>query len=277
MRIFQEGGLTFAESDNELSYVKICLHGAHVMSFVPKNGGEVLFMSSRRILAEGTAIRGGIPVCWPYFGANKEDKTLPAHGPARISQWVLTGAEKLPGGAEKFTFEFSCNQLAVRYAVTAGRTLDLELTTVNNSGEQRRVEEALHSYFAVGDIAQTEVRGLDGALYDDKLSGETVRQQGGIFFDAETDRIYRSAASCHILDGAGKRRITVEKWNSRSTVVWNPWVRKSLTFRDFAPEEYKRMVCVESGNIGENAVLLSPGESSSMKVRIFAETPEKTE
>jgi glucose-6-phosphate 1-epimerase len=146
------------------------------------------------------------------------------------------------------------------------------LLEVENTGESEMTfEEALHSYFAVEDVREVLVRGLENTGYRDKVDGLASKMQGAepLRFTGETDRIFEStAAKCEIEDGVTGRRITVNKSGSMTTVVWNPWIEKALKMKDFGDEEWRRMICVETANAGVNAVTIGPGKKHSIRVVI---------
>lgn len=203
----------------------------------------------------------------------------PSHGFARISEWDLHETTALPDGG--VTLRFSLPETAegaiwppfsANYVVRVTDTLELELIITNTAGDQQfGFESCLHTYFAVEDISAVSVIGLKGATYLDKAEGFARKTDSteAIRINAETDRTYLdTSAVVEIIDPKLRRRIRVEKENSLSTVVWNPWAVKAQQMPDFGNEEYKRMICVESGNVGKNRTMLAPGRSSVLKVRL---------
>jgi glucose-6-phosphate 1-epimerase len=274
------GELPKIEVTTDWSTAEIYLHGAHVTDFQKKGEAPLLFTSQFSRFAHGQAIRGGIPVVFPWFGAREGE---PSHGFARLSSWDLHEATALPDGG--VTLRFSLPETAesatwapftANYVVRVTDVLELELIVTNAApGQQFSFESCLHSYFAVGDISSVSVTGLKGANYLDKTDGfaQKLEKAEAIRIDSETDRTYLDTpAPVEIVDPKLRRKIRIEKDNSRSTVVWNPWLAKSQQMPDFGDEEYKRMICVESGNVGKNRIVLSSGQSSVLKARLSSLT-----
>jgi glucose-6-phosphate 1-epimerase len=261
----------------------VYLHGGHVTHYRPAGQKPVLFMSSQSHLDPDKPIRGGIPIVFPWFGPSASGPSAPAHGFGRILQWTVEKAEEaadrsitLVMGLESseatrklWPYEFS-----LRYQITVGASLDLSLEVLNRSSEPFRFEEALHTYFAVGDVRQVAISGLADTLYLDKTDGMRRKMQGpeALSIGSETDRCYlNTRATCFIDDPVMGRRITIEKEGSDSTVVWNPWVDKSRAMADFGDKEWPGMLCIESGNVADNAVTVGAGERHVMRVRYLSE------
>ena len=261
------------------SMAEIYLQGATVTHFQKNGGPPLLFLSQCSRFAEGQAIRGGIPIIFPWFGACEGKKGQ--HGFARNKEWELrdfgnhadgsvTLAFRLPECAEAAAFP----KFTLDYLVTVGETLSLELLTVNHSAENLEFENCLHTYFTVGDISEVSIHGLKGAGYLDKTDNFAKKTEtaDAIRIASEVDRPYlNTAAAVEIHDAKLGRKIIVQKENSASTIVWNPWMAKSQQMADFGDEEYKKMVCVESGNVATNKIILPPGKSSSLKVWLKSE------
>ena len=244
------------------------LQGAHIMEYTPAGEAPVLWMSRESCFTPGKALRGGVPVCFPWFGANESDPSLPAHGYARTSVWTLESAERRPDGTDELIFTWQSSWWKAEYRAIVGKTLELELKITNISAEKHYFEEALHSYFDISDISRVYVSGLEGRSYTDKLTGSNASDNSVLRIDREVDRIYRSGDTCVICDEGRKRRIVVEKENSASTVVWNPWVAKSRRMSDFGDNEYHSMLCVESGNVKEDKVCVEPDGEHLIRVKI---------
>jgi glucose-6-phosphate 1-epimerase len=266
------GGLPKIEVKTGLSTAEIYLHGAHITSFQKNGEPPLLFMSGKSHFAPDMAIRGGVPVCFPWFGGRDG---LPAHGFARLTEWELTATKTLPGGGASLCFQLPENaggaealRAKTEFIMTVTDTLTMELKVENTSSGTISFEECLHAYFTVGDIKDVSVTGLKGVAFLDKVGGlQKVETDDAIRFTAETDRVYLDTTSAvEIHDTRLGRKIRVEKSGSASTVVWNPWVAKSKAMPDFGDEEFHRMVCVEAGNVGQNKVTLAPGKISALKV-----------
>jgi glucose-6-phosphate 1-epimerase len=261
----------------------VFFHGAHVTDWTPAHAGRpVLWMSSRSAFRPDKAIRGGVPICFPWFGGHPSDSTAPAHGFARLAAWTLADVVD-DGGVVTVTLTFDTAAYAsprwphharARYRVGFGGTLDMRLDVENVGQRPFSFEEALHTYLAVGDIGQAEVTGLESTDYLDKVDGFARKHQGAepVLFTAETDRVYLDTASaCRIVDRAWSRTIEVGKSGSRTTVVWNPWAAKAAGYSDFGPDEWRGMLCVETANVGAAAVHLEPGGVHAMQTAITVE------
>lgn len=250
------------------SAAEIHLHGAHVTRFRKSGDAPLLFLSERAEFAPGKPIRGGVPIIFPWFG-NRDGQ--PAHGTARTTAWELEETAECEDGSVLAAFRLPADGgCDVTFRVTVGRTLRMDLRIANATDAPLAFENCLHTYFETGDIHRTEVRGLRGAGFIDSLTGQRHTDTAdAIRFAAETDRIYQNTtAACEIHDPAFGRVITVRKSGSRSTVVWNPWTDKSKRMADFGDDEYLRMVCVESGNVKDDAITLAPGGSELLTVEI---------
>lgn len=233
----------------------VALDGAQVVAW-QHGGRDMLWCSTTRL--PGKPLRGGIPVCWPWFGAHRTDSTQPAHGVARIKTWEL-----IEHTAAHVAMSLRHETLLARLDVDLSDELSVSLTTRNEGVATVSVSAALHTYLAVDDIASASVSGLHGAAYIDTLDGSTRKiQQGALIVDREVDRIYTTtsarlneASRIVDVDGAG---------TSRSLVVWNPWVEKSALLGDMAEGEYRRMLCMETAWAGDDARRLGPGTTAML-------------
>jgi len=277
------GGLTKVVVTTKTSMAEIYPHGAHIMHFQKNGEPPLIFMSRKSHFAPGKPIRGGVPICFPWFG-NRDGE--PSHGFARITEWQLVKTSVAADGAVTLQFALpgkpgssAWNSLRTDFAVTVSDALTMELTTTNESCDETiEFENCLHTYFHVGDIGAVKLTGLQGAPFDDFASGANGarRDAEAVPFRVtqETNRVYPGhTAAVEIRDDNLRRTIRVGKSNSQSTVVWNPWTTQKLP-DDFDPAEHKLMVCVESGNVKQNKILLAPGKTSALKV-ILGSTPLK--
>jgi len=268
------GDLPKIKVKTDWSVAEIYLLGAHVTGFQKNGEPPILFMSQASQFALGKAIRGGVPIIFPWFGAREG---FPSHGFARVTEWEWEGSSAAPDGSVTLRFHLPTAAHAanspsenVTFVVTVSDQLTMELTVANLSPtENLNFENCLHTYFAISDIAEVEITGLSGTTYIDKVDNFTVKQESAaaIRISSETDRVYLDTSGpVEIHDSRLHRKIRVEKISSTSTVVWNPWVTKAKEMSDFDDDEYKQMVCVEAGNVGQNKVNLAPGKSASLKV-----------
>jgi len=277
------GGLPFAEIDNALGTAYLCLQGAHVTTFRPKDQNEpVIWLSEHAKFAPGKSIRGGAPVCWPWFGPHATESGFPGHGFARTVMWAVTDTAALESGetrialnlleTEQTRAQWPCAS-RVALEVTVGASLKMSLATTNLGDEPFQIGEALHTYFQIGDIAAVRVLGLEGGAYIDKVEGGARKTEtGAVTFTGEVDRVYLDTeATCVIEDARLGRRIVVAKRGSRSTVLWTPWRDKADKMGDFGTDGWRRMVCVESANALDNVVSVAPGQTHVMQVEYHAE------
>lgn len=250
------------------------LLGGHVAEFQPAGQEPVLFLSERAVFEEGKAIRGGIPVCLPWFGPKKNeagevDANAPSHGLVRTELWQV-GSATLEDDVVSVSLEYQLEGLQLKNLVRFGTELSMSLSLLNESEQPAEIELALHTYFKVGDVASVKIQGLEQIGFLDQLSGQTWPATGeAIEFSEETDRIYHGDASRVVLvDPEKARRIKVDSQGSRSTVVWNPWIEKSKRMADFGDHEYPEMCCIETANIRPNQVRLGPGEGTEVSLKI---------
>jgi glucose-6-phosphate 1-epimerase len=273
------GGLSRLRIANTHGSAEVYLHGAHVTAWEPKGQSPVLWVSRDSAFAAGKPIRGGVPICFPWFAAHATDKTAPGHGYARIEDWPLVDARDHASGttlvfeltSEGRTWPIWPHAFRAAYRVTVGTTLGLALEIRNTGDAAITFEEALHTYFAVQYVREVTITGLERTDYLDKVDGMARRNQGGdpIRFTAETDRIYLATQSiCTIHDPGRHRRIVIDKTGSDTTVVWNPWVDKARAMPDFGDLEWPEMVCVETCNVNAHAVRLAPGAAHTMTASI---------
>ena len=270
------GDLPMVEVKTRVSVAEIYLQGATVTHFQKNGQPPFLFLSQCSRFAEGQAIRGGVPIIFPWFGAAQGRKGQ--HGFARNKSWEIRDVGNHADGSIILLFRLpECAEAAdfpkftLDYLVTVGETLSLELVTMNQSPENFEFENCLHTYFSVGDISAVSLHGLKGSTYLDKTDNfaKKIETADAIRISSEVDRPYlNTTATVEIRDTKLRRNIIVAKENSASTIVWNPWIAKAQQLSDFGDEEYMKMVCVESGNVASNKIVLSPGKSSSLKVNI---------
>jgi D-hexose-6-phosphate mutarotase len=279
------GDLPMVQIDNALGAATICLQGGHVTAFRPRGADEVLWLSPCARFQAGKAIRGGVPVIWPWFGPHPTDVGKPQHGFARLSRWQVLETEARDDGASRLRLQ-RMNDAETRALwsypfqlildINVGTELDIALHCRNIGAEAFDMGAALHSYFAVSDISRTHITGLAGRQYIDQIDGNRIKsQQGELRIDEEVDRIYIDTDTenvCMIHDAQRARRIRVIGRGSRSTVVWNPWAAKALAMSDFPNDGYRTMVCIEAANAAADIRRLAPGETHILAQTISVET-----
>lgn len=251
-------------------------HGAQVLEWAPRGHRPVLFLTQAGARAQNTAIRGGIPVCFPWFGPGREPGAPFSHGFARTTTWRLveeTGGEDRTIAYRLTSAEASDDYWPYAYeaALTArlGRSLAVSLQVTNQDDRAFSYEAALHTYLSVGDVGRVRIEGLEGVRYVDKTDGGAVKeQQGDLVLEGTTDRVFETSGPVTVVDAAGARRITVATSGATRMIVWNPWREKAAELADLAPEEWKRFVCVEAGCVLDGAVLLEPGQTHTLSTRV---------
>ncbi|MEI8244030.1 MAG: D-hexose-6-phosphate mutarotase [bacterium] len=275
------GGLPVAALAGPHGACEVSLYGGQVLGYKPLGHAPVLFVSRKAWHEIGKPIRGGIPVCWPWFGAHPAEKNKPAHGFARLQMWSMLTAEysaqmtdiKLGLCDSESTRALWPHAFDLTLRVILDTTLRVELTTRNCDKAPVTISEALHTYLLVRDVAHTTVLGLDGVRYFDALTGqEHAAQKGAVHVHGETDRVYHDTnPECRVDDAGLGRQIVVAKRNSHSTVVWNPWIEKSKRMSDFGADEYPQMLCVETANARQATLTLPPGEQHTMALSLRAD------
>jgi glucose-6-phosphate 1-epimerase len=273
-----KGGLAKVAIATRDAVGEIYLHGAHVTSWRPRGAEEVLFLSSESRWEDGRAIRGGIPICFPWFADKADDPKAPAHGFVRAAAWQLDSIVQTGSAVTVTMFTTSSGETKkwvsadfhLIYRAMFGSKLKLDLVVKNTGATPVRFEEALHTYFRVGQIDHVRLQGLDGIHYLDKTdSNRTKTQHGPLAFVSQTDRVYlNTRGSIELEDHSLRRRIVVAKDDSLTTVVWNPGVEKAKALSDFGDAEWKQMVCVETCNVADYAVELARGREHNMQTTI---------
>jgi D-hexose-6-phosphate mutarotase len=255
----------------------VYFQGAHVTAWHPAAASEaVLWMSDDSYFELGKPLRGGVPICFPWFGAHASDPKAPGHGFGRLRDWNLIEAAEAADGTVTLALELASDTpltplwphaFRAVHRITMGETLTMALEVTNPGAEAFTFEEALHTYFAVRDVRQVAISGLEKTEYLDKVAGFEKKTQGSeaIRFTGETDRVYlNTTATCVIDDPGARRRIAIRKTGSDATVVWNPWIAKARAMPDFGDDEWTEMVCVETCNVNVHARTLPPGASHTM-------------
>ena len=278
------GDIPVIEIKNDQASATISLQGAHLLSWKLHNEDDVIWLSKDATFAKGKSIRGGIPICWPWFGAHESNNSFPAHGFARTVLWQVVDTQKTSSDETQITFRLSTNQLnkdiqkmwpqetVAEYRLSISKTLNLELTTFNNSNEAITIGQALHSYFNIQDIRNTTVYGLDGKTYLDKPDNFISKiQNGPVTINNEVDRVYLDTADDVTIDNK-KRKIIIKKQGSNSTIVWNPWKDVADKMGDLGEDGYQQMLCVESANAADDTVNINAGESYTLLVTYKTET-----
>ena len=273
-----KGNIPVVEIKNDQSRATISLQGAHVLSWIPAGEGDVIWLSNEASFAEGKSVRGGIPICWPWFGPHEDNAAYPAHGFARTVLWQVMSTEAVSADETQITFRLDTRQLdkisqkmwplptTAEYRLIFGKTLTMELTTFNHSDQAITIGQALHTYFKVDDVSCTSLLGLEDKDYLDKTDGfKRKTQTGPVTISTEVDRVYLETPDDVVIDD-NKRKILIKKQGSQSTVVWNPWRTVADKMGDLGEDGYLKMLCVESANAADDTISIQAGESFTLRV-----------
>lgn len=270
-----KGGFPVIEISNDYARSTISVYGGQVLSFQPVNQTEMMFLSSQAYYQQGKAIKGGAPVCWPWFGSDPEAKGRSSHGFVRNRLWTMTEVVSSQDGATKVTMgvtdtadtrEVWDYAFDLAIVITVGSSLTVELVTRNTGKESFSITQALHSYFNVGDINKVRVLGLADKSYIDKVDeGKEKTQTGAISFSEECDRIYLNVPSELVIEDADlNRKIKITATNSNTAIVWNPWAEISANMADLGERDYQKFVCVETANAANEVIEVAAGSEYKM-------------
>ena len=266
-----EHGFTYIEINNTRAHATISTYSGQVLSYRPKGQAhDLLFVSDKAYYEDGKAIKGGIPVCWPWFGPDPGDQGRPAHGFVRNRQWQVAASESLADGSTRVVMSLTDSDATrsiwphpfrLSIEITVGDSLRVELVTHNSGAESVTISQALHTYFRVGDIGKVRVLGLEGTDYIDKVDGSTLKTQTGpVTINGEVDRIYTGVAGELVIDDASLgRKIHISSTGCSTAVVWNPWAETAASMADLEDDDYKKMLCVETANAGPETVEIAAG------------------
>jgi len=271
----------------------VAQQGAHILSYQVDGEPPLIWLNDKAVFKQGKPIRAGMPICWPWFGnlernpasvqaMRNSSEPAKAHGEVRALDWELLG---IGNDGDALLAEFVLPQaeghlpgwphnVALKLSIRLDEQLHVSLLSYNAGTEDVTFSQALHSYFAVSDVRQVHVQGLDGSRYLDTLKNweDEHQQDGDLHFTAETDRVYLDTPHhLSIVDPGWQRRIQIMTSGSKSAVLWNPWVDKTKTFNDMAEDGWQHMVCVETANVLSDVVTLAPDAMHTLSVSIWAE------
>lgn len=278
------GGLSELHVRNRLARATVSLQGAQLLSFQPHGQPDWLFLSPRARFEAGQAIRGGVPVCWPWFGPDPDGLGRPAHGFARQSPWTLRHAMDEADGSTRLLFELVDSartralwphRFLLRLEMHLGSTLRLSLDTRNTGDTAFTLTQALHSYFAVDRVDAARVLGLEGCAFIDQVPGarpDGSPTEDALRFSGRLDRLYQRVPDrLQLLGAAGGQRLTLRSEGSRTAVVWNPGAELAASMADLGPGAHQHFVCVETANAGDERIALPPGGRHCLTVEIAAQ------
>jgi len=269
-----EGNLPRINIRNKVAQADIYLHGAQITSWHPKGADEVLFLSRKSRFEDGKAIRGGIPVCFPWFRGKADNPEAPAHGFVRTKAWQVISIQQeenrivitLSTESNEQTHRWWPHNFRLVHRISVGTELKLELTATNTGSSSMHFEEALHTYYYVGETEKIRISGLDGIRYLDNTDANREKvQQGDVIIAQSIDNAYfNTENTVELFDPILGRRLQTAKANSRTTIVWNPWEKGAKALADLGDDEWRQFACVEASNILGNGVSLAPGEDHTM-------------
>jgi glucose-6-phosphate 1-epimerase len=266
-----QGGFPVIEIKNEYAQAAISLYGGQVLSFQPVTQTEdLMFVGSQAFYETGKAIKGGTPICWPWFGNDPEGKGRSSHGFVRNRLWQMREIVSTQDGATKITMGLVDTEetrkiwnynFDLAIAITVSNSLTIELITRNTGKQPFSITQALHTYFKIGDIKQVQVLGLEAKDYLDKVDGGKQKTQSGVItFSEECDRIYLNVPSELIInDAALTRKIKITANNSKTAIVWNPGAIVSANMADLGDQDYQYFVCVETANAANEIIEVPVG------------------
>ena len=272
-----DGGFPFVEIDNGEGFALISIYAGQLLSYRPASETEdLMFLSRRAHYEDGKAIKGGIPICWPWFGPDPEQQGRQAHGFARSCYWKLLATEATPEGSTKVTLGLSDdeqsrsiwpNKFELWLEIEVGATLTVSLTTHNKSHHEFVMTQGFHTYFSVADISRVSVLGLEGVEYQDAADEWTQKEQvGALTVDGEVNRVYWGADEDIVLvDDVRGRHIRIVATNSNTAIVWNPWSKVAASMDDLEDNDYQRFICLETTNAYVDVVEIGPDETYCLK------------
>ncbi|KPW44074.1 Aldose 1-epimerase [Pseudomonas syringae pv. antirrhini] len=270
----------------------VAQQGAHILSYQVAGQPPLVWLNEEAAFKKGKAIRAGMPICWPWFGNLERnpqsvqamrDSSEPAkaHGEVRALDWQLLG---IGADGDALLVEFVLpeaeghlpgwpHNVALKLSIRLDHALNVSLVSYNCGAEPVTFSQALHTYFAVSDVRQVSIEGLDGLRYIETLANWEEREQtGDLTFTGETDRIYQDTPGVlSIVDPEWQRRIHIRSTGSKSAILWNPWIEKTGKFTDMAADGWQRMVCVETANVLDDVVTLAPDQMHVLGVSIWGE------
>lgn len=273
------------------SELLVAQQGAQILSYQQAEQPPLIWLSPQAAYQRGQSVRGGVPLCWPWFGDLRRNpqavqahfhlEQAPAHGLVRTLDWELLGIEEEDDAVTlRFAYDTRTQPLegwprdaGLTFVIRLTQDLGMSLETHNRGNTPLTLSQALHSYFAVSDVRQVKVEGLQACRYIDTLQDwQELRQQDDLRFSAETDRIYLdTAARLSIIDPGWGRRIHLDSRGSRSAVLWNPWIDKARRLSQFPDDAWQNMLCIETANVLEDVVQLNAGERHRLELRLSSE------
>ena len=277
-----QGGLPVAVIKNKYAFAEISVYGAHVLKYQPVGQKDLLWMSANSMFEESKPIRGGIPICFPWFGPHASDSSKPQHGFARLITWKVISASVLSDGSTQLLLDLESNtytkeiwphEFKAEMKIEIGSALNVTLTYTNTGNQTFVCSDALHTYFNISDVANIKISGLQGTTYYRGFEKEATGKQQEQYLQIQQEenrRYINHSAECIIEDTGFNRKIHVTKKGSNVTVVWNPW-ENAKNIPDMPDDGYKTMICVEAVNSYDDAATVASGKSFSVSTKIWIE------
>lgn len=286
----EQGSLTCWSLRFNNNSLLIAQQGAQILSYGPDDEPSIIWLSEEAKLEPGNSVRGGVPVCWPWFGdlqrnphsiqaMHQQPQQASAHGLVRSIDWSLAEIEQSEQAA---CISFSYNSLEqplahwphaaeLKLTVRLGERLSISLTCRNLGQQPLTFSQALHTYFAVSNIQTVSVVGLEDCDYIETMDNwQTRTQSGALHFSGETDRIYlHPPAKLQICDPDWQRTINLLSRGSQSAVIWNPWIDKARRLSQFNDAAWQQMLCIESANVLEDMITLAPASEHQLHLDIW--------
>lgn len=271
-----EGGFIMIAINNQFARARISTYAGQLLSYQPLDEDhDLLYLSQQAVYDDGQAIRGGAPVCWPWFGDDRSGLGLPSHGFVRNQLWQVVETSTLNDGSTSVTLLLTDtdesravwpHQFELYIEFIVGKKLTISLTTKNTGDKTFSFTQALHTYFNISDIEKVHVSGLASKYYLDKLDKFELKiQQGDIVIDREIDRIYQSAPyMVHLNDAGFERKVAISSTGGHTTVVWNPWSEAVASIKDLDKDSYRRFICIETVNAADDDVVLAAHEQHTL-------------
>ncbi|MDY0122587.1 D-hexose-6-phosphate mutarotase [Sulfurimonas sp.] len=269
-------GFEYIEVKNSSAEAKIALQGAHLFHYKRVGEEPILWLSEVSDFEAGKAIRGGVPICWPWFGFH-QDRSLPQHGFARTAMWDCVSCSEADEKSSSVILRLTHSQGSLKMwpylfeldlHLTISDKLTMELKTTNLDRNSFKITQALHTYFSLSHISDAVIKGLDKKPYLDALTWKKEVQEGDITFNQEVDRVYQEVDG-EITLSDKNRTLHVRNENSSSVVVWNPWIEKTSRMSAMKEDAYEHMLCIESANAFDDARVVKPQKSHTLKAEIF--------
>jgi glucose-6-phosphate 1-epimerase len=277
-----DNGFVMIDIANQYAKARISTYAGQIVSYQPNSATEDLFFLSDKVLyQEGKSIRGGVPICWPWFGDDTSGFERPPHGFVRNQQWDVLSTEMLEDGRTSvilttsdtdMTRELWHYEFNLELQLIIGLNLEMKLKTKNTGKQFFTITQALHTYFKVSDVSNVLIKGLDGKPYIDKLDAFAVKQQADdIIVSQEIDRIYqKSPKQISLTDSGFNRTITISSYGSDTTIVWNPWSTSVSKMADLDIESYRNFVCVETANVFTDSLTIIPAGREHVVTTVFS-------